>query len=81
MSESFGLCRALGLTINRGRGALGGRSGQALRQRARAGAGQGDVLRTGRAGARCRALGAAPAGHPVQLSLPSLPQLLLAMSC
>ena len=71
-SESFGLCRALGLTINRRRGALGGRSRQALRQRARAGAGQGDVLRAGRAGARWRALGAAPAGHRVLLSPPSL---------
>ena len=71
MSESFGLCRALGLTINRRRGALGGRSGQALRQGARAGAGQGDVLRAGRAGARWRALGAAPAGHPVLLSPPA----------
>ena len=76
MSESFGLCRALGLTIYRRRGALGGRSRQALRQRARAGAGQGDVLRAGRAGARWRALGAAPAGHRVLLSPPSLLQLL-----
>ena len=80
-SKSFRLCRGLGLTVNRRRSALGGRSGQALRQRAWAGAGQGDVLRAGRAGARWRALGAAPAGHPFQLSPPSLLQLLLAIFC